>query len=169
MTELTESAQSLRPLSRRERKRAITAWEADRKRERDASLAVLQARRKAEERTRVQRQVIELWPMWLGMVVGMFGPAIAFVAQMLGSWCMALVFPFVVLAQRPEIQVGPLTHMLPGLMVYIQFPIEGWLAYIVLRHHVRPLGVVWQLILFHFLGLAELWMLSGSAFDFLRR
>lgn len=169
MTDFTESAQAPRPLSRRERKRAITSWETERKRERDAGLAVLEARRKAEERAQVRQQVIELWPMWLGMVVGMFGPAIAYVAQLLGSSCMALVFPFVVLAARPEIQVGPITHLLPTLMLYTQFPIEGLLAYAVLRHHVKPLGVIWQVTLFHFLGLAELWMLSGTAFDFLRR
>lgn len=169
MTESTESVPGARPLSRRERKRAISAFEAERKRERDASMAVLEARRKAEERDRVRAQVVELWPMWVGMVVGLFGPAIAYVAQLLGPSCMMVVFPFVVLAQRPEIQVGPITHALPTLMLYIQFPIEGLLAYIVLRHRVKPLGVIWQVMLFHFLGLTELWMLTGTPFDFLRR
>lgn len=169
MTDPKASAKSPRPLTARERKRAITNFEAERKRERDAGLALLDARRKEEERRRVLQQVIEMWPLWLGMVVGMFGPAIAFVAQAFGPWCMTLVFPFVALAQRPEIQVGPITRLLPNLMLYIQFPIEGWLAYIVLRHRVKPLSVVWQVALFHFLGLAELWMLTGTAFDFLRR
>jgi hypothetical protein len=169
MTDFTESPEAARPLTPRERKRAITSWEAERKGEREAGLAVLAARRKAEERARVQQHVLELWPMWLGLVAGMFGPAIAFVARTFGSWCMTLVFPFVVLAQRPELQVGPITHVLPDLMLYLQFPIEGWLAYFVLRHRVKPLGVLLQVMLFHFLGLAELWMLTGTAFDFLRR
>lgn len=169
MADFTESAPAPRSLSHRERKRAIASYETQRKREREASLAVLEARRKAEERARVRQQVIELWPLWAGMAVGMFGPVIGFVAQLLGPSFMMLVFPFVVLAERPEIQVGPITHMLPTLMLYTQFPIEGLLAYSVLRHHVRPLGVIWQVSLFHFLGLAELWMLTGTAFDFLRR
>lgn len=169
MTKPRGPAKAPRPLTPREQKHAIAHFEAERKRERDAGLAILDARRKEEERARVRQQIIEMWPLWLGMVVGMFGPAIAFVAQTFGSWCMTLVFPFVALAQRPEIQVGPITRILPTLMLYLQFPIEGWLAYIVLRHHVKPLSVVWQVALFHFLGLAELWMLTGTAFDFLRR
>lgn len=169
MSELPESVEAARPLSPRDRRRAIKAWEADQKRERDASLAALKARRKAENLADLSKAAGELWPLWAGMVVGVLGPAIAFAAQALGPWCMALVFPFVVLAQRPEIQVGPITHILPNLMLYTQFPIEGWLAYRILRQHARPLSVLWQVMLFHFLGLAELWMLTGTAFDFLRR
>ncbi len=169
MSDFANSAEVPQPLSNRQRKRSMASWEAERKRERDASLAVLESRRKSEERARVRQLVVELWPFWVGMAVGMFGPALAYVAQLLGPTCMALVFPFVVLAERPEIQVGPITHLLPTLMLYTQFSIEGLLAYRVLRHHVKPLGVIWQISLFHFLGLAELWMLSGTAFDFLRR
>jgi len=169
MTERIEPAEAARPLSRRERKRAIASWEAARRREREAGLAVLRARRKTEELERLRKKLIELWPLWVGMGAGLLGPAIAYVAQAIGSWCMTLVFPFVVLAERPEIQVGPVTHLLPQLMLYIQFPIEGWLAYFVLRHHVKPLSVIWQVMLFHFLGLAELWMLTGNPFELLRR
>lgn len=167
MTDFSESTPTPRPLSRRERARAIKSFETERKRESAASMAVLTERRQAEELERLRKTVRELWPLWLGMVVGLISPIIADVAEALGPWCMTLVYPFVVLAQRPELQVGPITHALPGVMLFIQFPIEGWLAYIVLRHHVNPLGVIWQVMLFHFLGLAELWMLTGNAFGFL--
>lgn len=169
MAERTEPAQDTQPLSRRERTRAIAAWEAQRKRELEESMAVLHARREAERREQLRRRIVALWPLGLGVLLGLLGPEIEFVAETLGPWCMTLVYPFVELALRPEIQVGPITHMLPTVMLYTQFPIEGLLALIVLKRRVRPMSVIWQVSLFHFLGLAELWMLSGSLKGFLGR
>lgn len=163
MTETTETAHSAPPLSRRQRKRAIAAWEAQRRREVEQNLAVLRARRAVERTERIQRHLIDLWPLWLGIFLGLLGPIFQDVATSIGPWCMTLVYPFVMLARRPEIQVGPITHVLPTAMLYAQFPIEGLLARIVLRRHVRPISVIWQVSLFHFLGLMELWMLSGGA------
>jgi len=164
-----ESAQGTSPLTRRERAKAIASWQAQRKQEVEDSLAVLRARRAAERSAELRERLAALWPVWLGILLGLLGPAIQFVAEMVGPWCMALIYPFVVLAQRPEIQVGPITHWLPGIMLYVQFPIEGLLARIVLKRHVRPLGVMWHVLMFHFLGIAELWMLSGGARFFVRR
>lgn len=164
----TESAATPPPLTRRQRKRAIAAWEAQRKRELEESLAVLDARRRAEKRQERRRRSVSYWPVWLGLLLGLLGPVILFVTESVGSWCTALVFPFVALAQRPEIQVGRITHLLPTMMLYLQFPIEGLLACLVLKRRVPPLRVVWQVTLFHFLGVTELIMLSDAPRLFLQ-
>lgn len=165
MNKYTESVEGATPppLSRRQRKKAIASWEAERKRELNESLAVLKARRTEERRQRLTRGAAALWPLWAGILLGMLSPLIHWLAAFVGPLCVAFIFPFVVLAQRPDIQVGPITGMLPGIMLYAQFPIEGLLTRVVLKRHTHPLSVVWQVSLFHFLGLMELWMLSGGA------
>ncbi len=169
MTEPTGTALTPPPLTRRQRKRAIASWEAQRKRELEESLSVLTARRLAEKHMQRRQHLASLWPVWLGMLLGLLGPAIQFVTDSVGHWCTALVYPFMVLAQRPEIQVGSFSHLLPGVLLYAQFPIEGLLACLVLKRHVPPLRVAWQVTLFHFLGVTELIMLSDFPHLLLQR
>lgn len=163
MLETTETAEADRALSPRQRKRAIASWEAQRKRELDASLAVLRARRTAERWMHLCRVILSLWPVWVGIYIGLFGSVIEPFVKSIGPWCVTLVYPFVVLASRPEFQFGTITAMLPTVMLYAQFPLEGLVAYIVLRRRSRPLSVIWQVFLLHFLGVMELWMLGGGA------
>lgn len=56
---------------------------------------------------------------------------------------------------------GPITNILPTLMLYAQFPVEGLLARIILRKPVLPISVALQVLLFHFLGVVEVWLLNG--------
>lgn len=165
----SESAQGRSVLTPRERSKAIASWQAQRKRELEASLAVLEARRRAERNARLRANLQALWPLWLGIFLGLVSPAIAFLAEFISPWCMAVLYPFVVLARRPEIQVGPITHLLPTVMLFVQFPIEGLLARVVMKRNIRPLGVAWHVLMFHFLGIAELWMLNGGARFFVSR
>lgn len=168
MSENGEPAQLARELSQRERTDAIDALNAERQRQLEKIKADLRARRREERRENFSRTMTELWPMWVGLVLGLLGPQIKFIAQSYGMWCMELVFPFVVLAQRPEVQVGYISSFIPVILIYAQFPLEGLFAYFVLRHTVRPAAVVLEVTLLHCLGLAELWMLTGVPFFFLR-
>lgn len=133
------------------------------------SMAILRQHRKAERMRDRAERLTALWPLGVGLLLAMLAPQLQALAAAAGPWGTTLVFPFVVLAARPEIQVGPITHLLPAIMLCAQFPIEGLLARIVLRRHVRPLGVAAQVLLFHFLGIAELFMLSGAAGQLLNR
>jgi len=163
MAERTGPTQRAPKITRRERVRTIEDWELLRQKEVQAGLALLEERREAERRQRMRDRITKLWPLWLGLLLGVLGPAIHLSLESVGAWSVILVYPFVVLAGRPELQAGPITHALPAIMLYAQFPIEGLLACIILKHHVRPWGVVGQVFLFHFLGLLELVMLSGVA------
>lgn len=168
MSENGESAQPARELSPRETTDAIAAWEAERRRELEKIKTELLARSRAERRENLLRNMRELWPLWTGLLFGVLGPQIKFLAQSIGPWLMELIYPYVVLAQRPEVQVGYISSLLPGILLYAQFPLEGLFAYFVLRHTVRPAGVILEVTLLHCLGLAELWMLTGRPFFLLQ-
>lgn len=160
MPQRSESAWGLLSLLRR-RARPLADWEIAQAQERAASLAILRKRQRDERRLQNLRNLFAFWPVAVGLSLGCMAPLLQNLASDLGSWGMTLIFPFVVLAKRPEVQRMPMTHLLPAIMLYGQFPLEGWLARIVLRREVRALPVAGHVLLFHFLGIAELLLLSG--------
>lgn len=168
MSKNGESAQTARELSSSERTEAIEAWEAERAQDLEKIKAELLSRRRAEHREDFFRNIRELWPMWVGLLLGVLAPQIKLVVESFGQWCMELVYPYVVLAQRPEVQIGHISSMIPGVLMYAQFPLEGLFAYFVLRHTVRPFEVALEVALLHGLGIAELWMLTGVPFFLVR-
>ena len=150
--------------SRKRRGRgAVTPIDALRKKELETGLAVLRARRRAEQEGKFFSRLPGYWPIAAGLFLGAISPVLKVIATACGHWCMVLVFPFVLLAARPEIQVGgPITRALPTVMLYAQFPIEGWLARFILKRRIKFSSVVIQVLLFHFLGITELLLLSGG-------
>jgi hypothetical protein len=74
---------------------------------------------------------------------------------------MWVVFPFVVLTGRRDLGLsGELTTILPQVILYIQFPIEGTLAYLSLSRR-SPVAVAFAPALFlHAAGWFVLTMLS---------
>lgn len=154
----------------RKRYNAVIAFSALRRQELEAGLALLRVRRRAERRDRFWAALPNYWPIALGLFLGAISPGLRVVATFWGHWCMVMVFPFVLLAARPEIQVGgPITSALPAVMLYAQFPIEGWLARFILKRRTKFSSVVVQVLLFHFLGIAELLMLGGGLPSLFRR
>ncbi len=159
----SESKPGLFSRSSRKNYDPAAAMNAPRIQELRASLAVLRARRWAERRERFLSLLPTYWPIALGLLLGAIAPGLRAAAAAAGPWCMVLVFPFVLLAARPEIQAGgPITHALPAIMLYAQFPIEGWLARFILKRRTRISSVVVQVLLFHFLGIFELVLLSSG-------
>jgi hypothetical protein len=138
-------------------------WEELRRQEAAAGLALLEEKRRDERDEKRLRNLLSMWPLGVGILLAGFAPAMMSVAEAAGPVSVMLIFPFVVLASRPELQVGPITHILPTFMLYAQFPIEGLLARIILRRPVLPISVTVQVLLFHFLGIVEVWMLNGAA------
>lgn len=157
---------------RRNSAQPLTAWEElemQRRKELEANLAALQSQWKHERRQRRLRHMASLWPLIAGLLLGAMAPLLRSIVQAVcGQTGVVVLFPYVVLAARPELQAGPITHMLPSLMLYAQFPVEGWLARFILRRRVHLANVVGQVLLFHGLGLAELWLLSGGLEQLLR-
>ncbi len=108
------------------------------------------------------QQLPSYWPLAAGLILAAVAPQLQTIAAAIGNWSLDLIFPYVVLVNRPEIQAWPIAHILPTIMLYAQFPIEGLLARYILKPRVRLSTVTVQVLLFHYLGIAEILMISGS-------
>lgn len=161
MSEESSSAPKRPGIFRRKQKLAYEPWEELQRRETAIGLAALKQHQMEELAERRLRFVLSLWPIGVGICLSLISPYLKHIADANGPWFTVFLFPFVVLADRPELKVGPITHSLAVIMLYAQFPIEGLLARVILRRPVLPLSVAMQVVLFHFLGIVEVWMLNG--------
>jgi hypothetical protein len=108
------------------------------------------------------RRMLNLWPMVLGLVLGMAAPHLRVLVMRAHPWAMWVVFPFVLLAARPEVQMAArLAGALPMLMVYLQFPVEGLIVQLALRRRVTARGVAGHVFYMHYLCAVQLLMISG--------
>ncbi|MGA2674252.1 MAG: hypothetical protein ABSE99_13600 [Terracidiphilus sp.] len=123
----------------------------------------LRAQQRQEQQRKLRRRLLGFWPIAIGIVLACFAPDLQNLVSSFQPWGMRLMFPFVVISGRHEIQFGDtITRMLPQVMLYIQFPFEGLLAKMALKSRVTFSGVAGQLFFFHFLGATELWLVSGT-------
>jgi hypothetical protein len=118
-------------------------------------------------RTQRQRQwlrgMVNLWPIAAGLVLGLMAPQLSALMARFEPWGMGLVFPFAVLAGRPELQTGnPLISNLPLLVLYAQFPLEGLVVRLLLGRRVTVPGVAGQVFYFHYLAGLQLLMIGGA-------
>lgn len=117
---------------------------------------------RVQRRRASMRSGLRLWPIAVGLLLALFAPALGAFLTRSHPWGMWLVFPFALLAGRPELDVsGHLARILPQVILYAQFPVEGLLARMVLRRHVTLPGVTGQIVYFHFLAAVQLAMVSG--------
>jgi hypothetical protein len=131
------------------------------KTEMDAAIARLH-RRLESERKRLTRQYwLRFWPVAVGIAVACFAPALRETLDLLFKpWGEGLVFPFVVLLERPELHLH--SSSLPNLMLYAEFPIEGFIAKCSISGKVTPLAVFGRVLCMHLLAGTLLLILSGA-------
>lgn len=116
------------------------------------------------------RRTLDLWPLALGVALGVAAPHLRTLLMHSHAWGMWVVFPLVLLAARPEVQAaGPVVAGLPMLMLYLQFPLEGLIVQAALRRRVTVPGVAGQVFYFHYLAAMQLVMVSGVAVRALMR
>ncbi len=134
-----------------------------------ANLAALRDQRR---RTRLHQTVsnwTEYWPVAVGIVISLFAPQLRDMVSVFRPWGMWIVFPFVSLAGRPEVYMGDgMAALLPLVMLYAQFPLEGLLARVALKGNVTLTGVFGQVLFFHTLCIIELWLVNGAFWQVLR-
>jgi hypothetical protein len=123
-------------------------------------------------RQRVHEQQLErllsLWPVAVGLVLGLLTPWLHPAIEGLGPWAMKTIYPFALLAGRPEVYVNAtLAHWLPQIVYSAQFPLEGILIRFTLRSRVTAGGALLHLLVIHLLGLAQLWLLNGGLYALL--
>jgi hypothetical protein len=148
---------------------ALAAIEELYRREMTANLKALRERRRQTRVEQSLREWAEYWPVGVGLVLSCFAPALRELLVPFGQWAMWTIFPFVAIAERPEIHMGSeVASLLPMVMLYAQFPLEGLLARNALKGQVTPSAVAWQVLFFHFLGATELWLVNGAFLQMFR-
>ena len=118
--------------------------------------------RRERRRRRRTGWLLRQWPIAVGLLLAVFAPVLRTFLTRSHPWGMWVVFPFALLAHRPELEINDrIARVLPQLILYAQFPLEGLMARMVLRRHVTLPGVTGQIFYFHFLAAVQLAMVSG--------
>ena len=135
-----------------------------------ANLVALRQQRRVSRLQRSLAQWTEYWPVAVGILISFIAPQIREFVEPYRPWGLWVSFPMVAISIRPEIYMGTkMAAFLPTAMLYLQFPIEGLLAKIALRGHVRPYGVMVQVLYFHGLCIMQLWLLNGGLWRLMGR
>ncbi len=104
--------------------------------------------------------MLDYWPLALGVALGLAAPHLRAVLMHSHPWTMWVVFPFVLLAGRPEVHG---TGTLQLIILYAQFPLEGLLIqWAVRRQYVTVPAVAGRVFYFHYLCALQLLMISGA-------
>ena len=139
---------------------AIDAVYAEQQR---ANIAALRERERRKQHGHPLKELVKYWPVAAGIVLSIFAPRLMELVAPYQPWGKWIVFPFVAILERPEVRLdGAAAGLLPSLMLYVQFPLEGRLAMIALKGKVTIGGVVGQVLIYHFLGVAELFLVNNA-------
>jgi hypothetical protein len=109
--------------------------------------------------------LVRSWPIAVGIVIACFAPILSEVLTVVKPWGMWLVFPFAALAARPELHLGSLGEMATQAVLFLQFPVEGYFAKKILKGRVTLGGVAGQILLYHFLGVVQLFLVCRALGD----
>lgn len=149
---------------------AVREMEMMRNLELQASLAELRSLQSMERRNRFVMNMVDRWPIAVGLILAAFAPALQAMLVASAPWAMNFVFPFVVLAGRHELHLtGFLAHYLPLVVLYAQFPVEAMIAKKVLKRHIKISGVAMQIFFYHFLGIVQIMLITGTLRQFFVR
>ncbi len=120
-------------------------------------LVLLDDQQRVQRRNKRIDSLIRSWPIALGICLSLCAPMMKDLLENFKPWGMWLVFPFVSLSERPELHLGDeLKQLLPQIVLYAQFPFEGFAAKRFLKGRVTLRGVAGQVLLYHFLGIAQI-------------
>jgi len=132
----------------------------------ESTLLMLDNRRATERRSKFWQSMVASWPIAVGILLGLCAPIMSDVLTAVKPWGMWIVFPFVVLMGRPELHLGAqFQQIAPQAMLFLQFPLEGLMAKKFLRGKVTLGGVATQVLLYHFLGAVQLWLVWRALGD----
>ena len=110
------------------------------------------------------RGLFSWWPVVLGMGLGYLAPQLRDLLVPWAPWGMRLVFPFVLIAGRPEVGLSEeLTAMLPQALLFAQFPLEGLAVKIMLGRGVKVSAAIGQMVSVHMVCTLVLWLVAGAA------
>jgi len=126
-------------------------------------VSVQTVEKKEEEQVEPSPGFLETcWPVFFGLLLAVIAPQILFkVGDVWGVVGERLIFPFVILAGRPEFGFGAeLTRNLPEMILYLTFPFFGLYASLNLRRRIRLSTTIAQIVFVNLISAFVLWLLS---------
>ena len=103
------------------------------------------------------------WPVAIGLVLAIIAPDLRKLALLWEPWGMRLLFPYSLLPGQHELGLSDeLTRILPQLMLFLQFPLEGFLTKLTLSSGVKLMGAMRQILFLHLVGAIVLFLISGT-------
>ena len=104
-----------------------------------------------------------LWPIALGVLLGIYAPFLRDLATTFAPWALTFLFPFSALAGERGLHLSwDTAQALAQFLLYAQFPLEGLLVRIVLRHRLDLFKVFGQVTFLHVFAVLYLGLVSGS-------
>lgn len=129
-------------------------------RQKKANIAALRERERRARHGHSLKELSMYWPVAVGIVLSFFAPRLMELVTPFQPWGKWLVFPYMAILERPEVRLSGDAGLLPMWMLYVQFPLEGMLAIMALRGKVTIGGVSGQVLTYHLLGAAELFLVN---------
>ncbi len=121
-----------------------------------------------ERQIRSMRSLASLWPVALGILLGVYAPTLRDLTTNSAPWALTLLFPFSALVGERGLHFNRDTaQALAQFLLYVQFPLEGLMARIVLKHRVSLFKVFGRVTFLHAFAVLYLVLASGSLSQFL--
>jgi hypothetical protein len=116
-----------------------------------------------EQQRRSLRSLASLWPVALGVLLGFYAPLLRDLAASSSPWALTLLFPFSALVGERGLHLSRDTaEALAQFLLCAQFPLEGLLVRIVLKHRLGLFNVFSQVTCLHVVAVVYLALVSGA-------
>ena len=131
--------------------------------ERASGMARLREVEEERKQKEIVQRLVNLWPVLMGISIACFAPVLRDLVSPLGPWGARALFPLAALAGYRGVHFGAfMSRVLPQILLYAQFPLEGLLVKIALRNRITVAGAAAQVIIFHLLSAAGLWLINSG-------
>jgi hypothetical protein len=126
-------------------------------------IAAFHQRLRFERQMRSMRSLASLWPVALGVLLGFYAPLLRDLVANSAPWALNLLFPFSALADARGLNLSRDTaQSLVQFLLYAQFPLEGLMVRVVLKHRLSVFRVFSQVTCLHIFTLVYLGLATGS-------
>jgi hypothetical protein len=126
-------------------------------------IAAYHQRRRFERRIRSVLSLVNLWPIALGVLLGICAPFLRDLAANFAPWVSTVLFPFSAMVGDREFHLSRDTaQAIAHFLLYAQFPLEGMLARMVLKHRSSLFKVFGEVVSLHALAVLYVGLASGT-------
>ena len=127
------------------------------------AIAAFHQRLRFERQMRSLRSLGSLWPVALGVLLGFYAPLLRDLITNSAPWALTLLFPFSAVAGERGFNLSRDAAQSVGqFLLFAQFPLEGLMVRLVLKHRLSVFRVFGQVTCLHVFTLLYLGLATGS-------